>query len=83
MLRSHMRDLGRLLIKLRVYTQKPNSNLQELIDPSLFNLVVNATKEVSGFSSTDGSFNTPSLALRIRHSLKKCCKILEGNTRNC
>lgn len=64
-------DKKRLLIKLRLYILKPNSNQQELIGPSLFNLVVNATKEVSGFSSTDGSFKTPSFALKIGHSLKK------------
>lgn len=78
MIRNNLRELGRLLKQLRQTSGKINATLESFLDPAQFKTVVNAAKAVAGFSEKENSFKTPSLALKLGHSLKKCCKILEG-----
>ena len=77
-LRTRMRELARLLRSLRHTSGKPNASLDEFINPSQFQAVLEATKDITGFSSQENTFKTPSLSLKIGHALKKCCKIMEG-----
>ncbi|XP_070411622.1 uncharacterized protein [Nothobranchius furzeri] len=73
-IRQKIREVGRLLLILRkdysVY------NLEEAVRPSNFHTLVQAVKKVSGFDEEKHSFQTPSLALKLGHSLHKICDII-------
>ena len=77
-LRNSLRGLGRLLRQLRIASESQNKTLDSFNDPTQFQTVVEASKTISGFSLKSNIFNTPSLELKIEHSLKKCCKIVES-----
>ena len=59
-LRTKMRELTRLLISLRHTSGKPNASLDDFINPSWFQAVLEATKDITGFSSQENTFKTPS-----------------------
>ncbi|KAL3882846.1 hypothetical protein ACJMK2_029150 [Sinanodonta woodiana] len=82
-IRSKMRELGRLLICLRTRTGICNSSLKDFIEPTKFNDVVEAAREVSQFNEVTHEYTTPSLALKLGHTLKICAKIVKGNALQC
>ena len=71
-----MRELARLLRSLRHTSGKPKASLDDFINPSQFQAVLEAAKDIYGFSNQENK--TPLLSLKIGHALKKCCKIMEG-----
>nr|XP_022307366.1 uncharacterized protein LOC111113406 [Crassostrea virginica] len=77
-IRNSLREMGRLLICANEKTGSSNE-LSSFIDPFQFDLLVNCTREVAGCSQETSQFKTPSLALKIGCSLKKCAGILKGN----
>ena len=72
-----MRELGRLLSKARELSESVSS-LSTLIDPCKFKIVVDAVKAVCGFDDSSHKFITPSLGLKLGHSLKKCAAIVKS-----
>ncbi|XP_062608302.1 uncharacterized protein LOC134270140 [Saccostrea cucullata] len=78
-IRNCLREMGRLLLSLRKQTGADDAELSSFIDPRKFDIVVQSTKEVSGFSMETTKYKTPSLALKIGYSLKKCAGIMKGN----
>jgi hypothetical protein len=70
--------MGRLFICANEKIGSSNE-LSSFIDLLKFDLFVNCTREVSGCSDETSQFKTPSLALKIGCSLKKCAGILKGN----
>ena len=76
-----MRELGRLLLELRKTDSNPASPLSDFINPERFDHVVSAVKNIAKFHFDQGVQNvaTPSLSLKIGHSLKKCINILRGH----
>lgn len=66
--------MGRLLLCLR--TEFSIYNLEEAVKPANFQRVVRAVKKVSGFDEEKHSFLTPSLALKLGHSLQKISDII-------
>ena len=60
-----MREMGRLLVQLRIDSGDSDAKLQDFMDPARFRIVIR-------FESTDHTYTTPSLALKIGHSLRKC-----------
>ena len=76
-----MRELSRLLLQLRETDASPNSSLSDFIKPGRFDDVVSAVKKISKFQFEKGvqDVATPSLSLKIGHSLKKCVNILRGH----
>ncbi|XP_054873571.1 zinc finger MYM-type protein 4-like isoform X3 [Amphiprion ocellaris] len=73
-IRQKMREVGRLIQQ----SQKRGLKcLKDFFVPSNFNLVIDAVKAVAGFDEEKNMFKTPSLALKLRHSLKKLADILE------
>lgn len=72
-----MRELGRLLITVRDL-DKDVMSLHDIIMPSKFSLVVKAVKSVAGFDDELKVYRTPSLALKLGASLKKCSKIVKA-----
>lgn len=61
--------VGRLLLCLR--TEFSVLNLEEAVKPANFQIVVQAVKKVSGFDEGKHSYLTPSLALKLGHTLQK------------
>lgn len=76
-IRQKLRELGRFLIKLR--EQTPSVTLEDAIKPSNFMNMVEAVKLTAGYNENSHSYKTPSLALKIGHSLLKVSEILQCN----
>ena len=76
-----MRELARLVMQLRETEFRPDARLSDFIKPDKFDVVVSAVKNVSKFHFQEGVQNvaTPSLSLKLGHSLKKCVHILRGH----
>ena len=77
-IRQKLRELGRLVEDLRIKDDSPDKFLKDFIKPSYYRKVVMACKSVSGFDSIFNKYGTPSLALKLGHSLRKCAKLLLG-----
>lgn len=75
-----MRELARLLTELRAADFSPNAQLCDFIKPGKFDVVVSGVKRLSKFQFQEGvqRVATPSLSLKVGHSLKKCVSILRG-----
>ncbi|XP_059184722.1 uncharacterized protein LOC131967990 [Centropristis striata] len=73
-MRQKLREVGRLLLCLR--TDFSVHNLEEAVKPANFQRVVQAVKKVSGFDEEKHSYGTPSLALKLGHTLHKVCDII-------
>lgn len=72
-----MRELGRFLIEAR----KLNDDiirLQDCINAQQFRVTAEAARKTAGYKEKEKKFKTPSLALKIGHSLKKCAEIVLG-----
>ena len=50
--------------------------LSQCISPTVWPLVLKAVKQISGFDYETQIFSSPSLALKVGHSLSKCAKLL-------
>ena len=77
--RQKMREMARLLVELRKTTQRPNNGLASFFHPQYYRSLVACSKIVSGYDESRNRYGTPSLALKIGHSVQKCVKILIGN----
>ncbi|XP_051781264.1 uncharacterized protein LOC114648939 [Erpetoichthys calabaricus] len=75
-IRQKIRELGRLLLCARRIT--PLQNMKDFIIPSSFPHVVTAVKCVAGYDQESGTMKTPSLALKLGHSLQKISNIVEA-----
>ena len=78
-----MRSLARLLAILQTIPGKESWPLAEFISPSYFDDIVEATRQLCTFNIEQendnlASVKTPSLALKIGHSLKRCAALLRG-----
>nr|XP_054770981.1 uncharacterized protein LOC129278875 [Lytechinus pictus] len=76
--RTKLRELGRLVLNYRDLTGEKCACLANLINPVKFSEVVAATRHTAGFDKENHQYETPSLALKIGHSLKKAAGILLG-----
>ncbi|RXG58925.1 hypothetical protein Avbf_07084 [Armadillidium vulgare] len=77
MISQKLREIGRLMMGI----QKRDSSIDSLskcLTPQYYQVVCEATREVSGFDEATGKYKTPSLALKIGHALNKCCSIKQG-----
>lgn len=73
-MRQKLREVGRLLLCLR--TQFSIHNLEEALKPANFQRVVQAVKIVAGFDEEKLFYQTPSLALKLGHTLHKISDII-------
>ena len=77
---QRMRQLARLLAVLRKRGQKNEAVLEEFIDTSCFDKLVDGVRELCDFDLESRSeVGIPSLALKLGHSIKKCAQILKGS----
>ncbi|XP_072047723.1 uncharacterized protein [Amphiura filiformis] len=77
-IRAKLREVGRMMLVFRKVAGLVNATLTDAIDPERFNDVVKATRAVAGFNNDTHIYKTPTLALKIGHSLKKAAAILLG-----
>ena len=75
-IRCKLRELGRLVLQFRRCSCNGKANLTSLISPNGFMTVLSAVKKVAGFDEENHLFNTPSLALKLGHTLKKAAFVL-------
>ncbi len=73
-IRQKIRQLGRFLQTMR--KRSPVLTLEDAVKPSNFLNVIEAVKETAGFDKNKNSYKTPSLALKIGHSLLKVSDII-------
>lgn len=73
-----MRELGRLLLKVRE-TDPDIVSLQECIHPKQFDIVLEAVRSLAGFDPHTGRYKTPSLAIKLGQSLQKCALIIKAD----
>lgn len=71
------RELGRLVQSAK-NVNKNIYSLKDLISPSNYKLFRDAVFNVAGFNPKSNHFKTPSLALKIGYTIKKCISILKG-----
>lgn len=81
---QRMRTLARLLLKVQE-NEDSNSTVQFLMDciaPSMFDIVIKATKSLCGYSqcTTEAGtfFSKPGLALNVGYDLRKAALLLRG-----
>ncbi|XP_070820041.1 uncharacterized protein [Chaetodon trifascialis] len=74
-IRQKMREIGRLILQSRKSGRL--KRIEDFYVPSNFNRVVDAVKDVAGFDEDTNTYKTPSLALKLGHTLKKIADILE------
>lgn len=67
-IRQKLREMGRLLLALH---EKSIFSFTDAVKPKNFYKVVEAVKDIAGFDDKMQSYNKPSLALKLGHSLKK------------
>lgn len=77
-IRQKLRELARLVEELRIKDDAPDKYLKDYIDPAKYRMVVSACKSLSSFDNLSNKYGTPSLALKLGHSLRKCSKLLLG-----
>jgi len=69
-----MRELARLVAAVR-QLDSIVIWLADCLCPDKFDIVIKAVKELCGFAQLENKYKIPSLALKLGHSLKKCCRI--------
>lgn len=69
-----LRQLGRLLLQLKL---ESITCIDDALERSSWDVLVEAVKGVSGYDKATQEYGTPSLALKLGHSLKACATYLQ------
>lgn len=72
-IRQKLREVARVVLSLR---EDGIYSTEDAVKPESFQKVAKAVKSVSGFDEETNSYKTPSLALKIGHSLLKVSEII-------
>ncbi|PIK42020.1 hypothetical protein BSL78_21142 [Apostichopus japonicus] len=72
-----MRELARLLLKIKE-TKPDVKSLYDCISPKQFDTVLEAVRNLAGLHPQTGKYKTPSLALKLGHSLQTCALIVKA-----
>eukprot|EP00057_Strongylocentrotus_purpuratus_P029571 XP_011684045.1 PREDICTED: uncharacterized protein LOC105447544 [Strongylocentrotus purpuratus] len=76
-IRAKLREVGRTVLAYRQVSGVTNAQLPDLIEPQVFMKVMEATRQVAGYHDNTQLYDTPSLALKIGHSLMKVAEIMQ------
>ncbi|KAH3807095.1 hypothetical protein DPMN_135428 [Dreissena polymorpha] len=71
-----MRELGRFLVRARMYDNEIHVHLRDIIDATTFPLVVTVTNALCQYDEETKKYTNPFLALKLGHLLKKAARIL-------
>ena len=74
---NKMRELARLLLEARQYSTNIKT-MNDIILPNNFDFVVQAVTELAGWDEETGRVKTPSIGIKLGHSLVKLSKIRKG-----
>lgn len=69
--------MARLLITARAIT--PLKSTEDLVMPRNYPYVIQAVKVVAGYNLENNNYKTPSLALKLGHSLARLAGIVQCN----
>ncbi|KAJ8039318.1 N-lysine methyltransferase KMT5A [Holothuria leucospilota] len=72
-----MRQVARFLLVVRDLNPELQT-IQDSINPKYFDTVVQGVKLSSGYDSGGNTYKTPSLALKLGHSIRKCAMIVKS-----
>ena len=72
---AKIREMGRLLLQLKA---KGFKCLRESLKPKHFDSIVQAVKDLCGYDNGTQRYKTPSLAVKLGNSLKKCARIIKS-----
>ena len=72
-IRDHLRRMGCLLLKM--HKSVAVKCLTDVLVPEHFGSIVKSVRSICGFNEETHMYTTPSLALKIGHSLKECVHI--------
>src|SRR5688572_2436331 len=78
-IRDKVREVARFLIKMREMKGLGNVALADCIMPDRFKQCLTAVRELAGFQEQTMTYRTPSLALKLGHTLQKLSKIAKRN----
>src|SRR6218665_1678481 len=70
--------MGRLLIEVQKFKHMENATLEDCLKPRKFKTVVRAVRVLAGFNRDEMTYERPSIAIKVGHTLRKCCAILKG-----
>nr|XP_055041257.1 uncharacterized protein LOC129428912 isoform X2 [Misgurnus anguillicaudatus]XP_055041258.1 uncharacterized protein LOC129428912 isoform X2 [Misgurnus anguillicaudatus] len=73
-IRQKVREVGRLLLSMR--KKFSILSFEDALKPNNFYKVIEAVKDVAGYEEKSHSYKTPSLALKLGHSLNKIADII-------
>lgn len=76
-IRQKMREVGRMVLVAQNVT--PLKKVKEFFIPKNFPHVISAVKKAAGYDPKTNTYQTPSLALKLGHSLKKISSIVESD----
>ncbi|XP_058471537.1 uncharacterized protein LOC131444863 isoform X2 [Solea solea] len=76
-IRQKMREVGRMVLEAKKIT--PLKKMKDFFIPQNFPYVISAVKAAAGYEPKTNTYQTPSLALKLGHSLKKISSIVESN----
>ncbi|XP_051802894.1 uncharacterized protein LOC110968623 isoform X9 [Acanthochromis polyacanthus] len=76
-IRQKMREVGRMVLEAQKVTSL--KKVEEFFIPKNFPHVISAVKRAAGYDPNTNTYQTPSLALKLGHSLKKMSSIVESN----
>lgn len=74
--RCKIREMGRLLVCLK--EDRAIGSVCQALDPANFKNVVSCVRKVAGYTEGSNSYDRPSLALKLGHSVKKCSTFLRS-----
>jgi len=76
-IRDKVREITRFLIQVRTHEGMETVWLKDCISPQYFSTCLSAVKELAGFDKDTAQYRTPSLVLKVGHTLKKMAKLLK------
>ena len=77
---QRMQQLACLLQTLHLQNKRNDVTLEEFIDTSMFDALVDAVKDLCRFDTDSRlEIGIPSLVLKLGHSLKRCAQVLKSS----
>lgn len=72
---NKMRELARFLIEFRKISNLPECTLKDALSPKLFDIVIEAAKNVGGYDKEKKTYKSASLSAHLGTSLKQVCDL--------
>jgi len=78
-IRTRLRTLAKLLIQLRKTDSRLiSADLKTVLAQRFFRSVVRAVQSIAGYDGETHTYESPSLAVRVGHDLRRCAQLLRS-----